>query len=143
AAVGEPDGIGTNRRHREGRGVPARGERSQRRSAPALPQRREAHGKGKPTICRWQARFMAEGVAGLLHDATRPAGKPPLTPATIERVKKGRCGTMTHDYKLHGTTTLFAALDVMEGRLIPAVHGAPPASGIHPLSQQDQSRDPG
>ena len=172
-------------------------------------------GKGKPTIWRWQARFMAEGVDGLLHDATRPAGKAPLSPATIERVvamtlaeppgeathwtcramakavgvshrsvqriwaahglkphriktfklstdpkfaakvqdvvglyidppehalvlsvdeksqiqaldrtqpglpmKKGRCGTMTHDYKRHGTTTLFAALDVLEGRVI-------------------------
>src|SRR5213078_2992055 len=172
-------------------------------------------GKGKPTIWRWQARFMAEGVGGLLHDATRPAGKPPLPPAVIERVvemtqaeppgeathwtcramakaagvshrsvqriwaahglkphrvrtfklstdpkfaakvqdvvglyvdppehalvlsvdeksqiqaldrtqpglpmKRGRCGTMTHDYKRHGTTTLFAALDVLEGRVI-------------------------
>ena len=172
-------------------------------------------GKSKPTIWRWQARFMAEGVDGLLHDATRPAGKPPLPGATIERVvemtladppgeathwtcramakaagvshrsvqriwaahglqphriktfklstdpkftakvqdvvglyvdppehalvlsvdeksqiqalvrtqpglpmKKGRCGTMTHDYKRHGTTTLFAALDVLEGRVI-------------------------
>ena len=27
-------------------------------------------------------------------------------------MKKGRCGTMTHDYKRHGTTTLFAALNV-------------------------------
>ena len=43
-------------------------------------------GKGKPTIWRWQARFMAEGVDGLLHEATRPAGKPPLSPRTIERV---------------------------------------------------------
>jgi transposase len=172
-------------------------------------------GKGKPTIWRWQARFMAKGVDGLLHDATRPGGKPPLTPAAVERVvemtlleppgetthwtgramaraagvshrsvqriwaahglkphrvrtfklstdpkfaakvqdvvglyvdppehalvlsvdeksqiqaldrtqpglpmKKGRCGTMTHDYKRHGTTTLFAALDVLEGRVI-------------------------
>src|SRR6202162_4138181 len=171
--------------------------------------------KGKPTIWRWQARFMAEGVDGLLHDATRPGGKPPLTPAAVERVvemtlaeppgeathwtcramakaagvshrsvqriwaahglkphrvrtfklstdpnfaaklrdvvglyidppehalvlsvdeksqiqaldrtqpglpmKRGRCGTMTHDYKRHGTTTLFAALDVIEGRVI-------------------------
>lgn len=30
----------------------------------------------------------------------------------------GRCETMTHDYKRNGTTTLFAALDVVEGRLI-------------------------
>jgi len=172
-------------------------------------------GKGKPTIWRWQARFMAEGVDGLLHEATRPPGKLPLAAATIERVvdmtlaeppgeathwtclamaraagvshrsvqriwaahglkphrvktfklssdpkfaakvqdvvglyvdppehalvlsvdeksqiqaldrtqpglpmKKGRCETMTHDYKRHGTTTLFAALDVLEGRVI-------------------------
>ena len=172
-------------------------------------------GKGKPTTWRWQARFMAEGVDGLLHEATRPAGKPPLPAAVIERVvemtlaeppgerthwtgramakasgvshrsvqriwaahglkphrvhtfklsrdpkfaakvrdvvglyvdppehalvlsvdeksqiqaldrtqpglpmKRGRCGTMTHDYKRHGTTTLFAALDVIEGRVI-------------------------
>lgn len=33
-------------------------------------------------------------------------------------IKKGRAGTMTHDYKRHGTTTLFAALDVASGRVI-------------------------
>ena len=33
-------------------------------------------------------------------------------------LKKGRCGTMTHDYKRNGTTTLFAALEMAEGRLI-------------------------
>lgn len=33
-------------------------------------------------------------------------------------IKKGRCGTMTHDYKRNGTTTLFAALELAEGRLI-------------------------
>lgn len=32
--------------------------------------------------------------------------------------KKGRCGTMTHDYKRHGTTTLFAAMDVQQGTII-------------------------
>lgn len=32
-------------------------------------------------------------------------------------MKRGRAGTMTHDYKRHGTTTLFAALDVLEGRI--------------------------
>ena len=35
-------------------------------------------GKGKPTIRRWQVRFMAEGVDGLLHEATRSPGKPPV-----------------------------------------------------------------
>jgi transposase len=33
-------------------------------------------------------------------------------------MKKGRCGTVTHDYKRHGTTTLFAALNVLEGSVI-------------------------
>ena len=33
-------------------------------------------------------------------------------------MKKGRCATMTHDYKRHGTTTLFAALDVLTGMII-------------------------
>ena len=33
-------------------------------------------------------------------------------------MKKGRCGTMTHDYVRHGTTTLFAALNVLEGTVI-------------------------
>src|ERR1700745_1514246 len=33
-------------------------------------------------------------------------------------MKKGRAGTMTHDYKRHGVTTLFAALDVLEGKVI-------------------------
>ena len=33
-------------------------------------------------------------------------------------LKKGRCGTLTHDYKRNGTTTLFAALEVLEGRVI-------------------------
>ena len=32
-------------------------------------------------------------------------------------MKKGRAGTMTHDYKRHGTTTLFAALDVATGKI--------------------------
>ena len=33
-------------------------------------------------------------------------------------MKKGRCGTMTHDYKRNGTATLFAALDALEGEVI-------------------------
>jgi transposase len=172
-------------------------------------------GKSKPVVWRWQARFMAEGVAGLLRDKTRKPGKPALPPDTVQRVvdlalgpppgeethwtgrmlakavgvslrsvqrileahqlaphrirtfklsndpnfaeklkdivglyvdppahavvlavdeksqiqaldrtqpglpiKKGRAGTMTHDYKRHGTTTLFAALNVLDGTVI-------------------------
>ena len=37
-------------------------------------------------------------------------------------LKKGRCGTMTHDYKRNGTTTLFAALDLLQGKVIGDFH---------------------
>ena len=37
-------------------------------------------------------------------------------------LKKGRCGTMTHDYKRNGTTTLFAALDLLQGTVIGDFH---------------------
>ena len=43
-------------------------------------------GKSKPVVWRWQARFMAEGVAGLTRDKTRKPGKPPLPAATVQRV---------------------------------------------------------
>ncbi|MGH7148381.1 MAG: IS630 family transposase [Gammaproteobacteria bacterium] len=33
-------------------------------------------------------------------------------------IKKGRCATMTHDYKRNGTTTLFAALSMLDGKVI-------------------------
>jgi transposase len=172
-------------------------------------------GKSKPAIWRWQERFMAEGVDGLMRDKTRPSRIPPLGPEVAARVveltrtdppgevthwtavamaaqagisvssvqriwrghglqphrvrqfklsndpefvsklrdivglyvdppahaivlsfdeksqiqaldrtqpglpmKKGRAGTMTHDYKRNGTTTLFAALNVLEGKVI-------------------------
>src|SRR5215210_6484745 len=37
-------------------------------------------------------------------------------------LKKGRCGTMTHDYKRNGTTTLFAALETLEGKVVGECH---------------------
>jgi transposase len=171
--------------------------------------------KSKVTVWRWQERFMAQGIDGLLRDKTRPSRIPRL-PATVREqtvaltladppgevthwtapmmaeqvgisvssvqriwhthglqphrvrqfklsrdrqfvaklrdivglyvdppahavvlsvdeksqiqaldrtqpglpMKKGRCATMTHDYKRHGTTTLFAALNVLEGKII-------------------------
>jgi transposase len=172
-------------------------------------------GVSKPCVRRWQARFAAEGVAGLLRDRTRPPGTPPLPRGTVERVveltrqgppgeathwtgramakavgislsavqgiwkahglvphrvrtfklskdpefisklrdivglymsppahavvlsvdeksqiqaldrtqpglpvKEGRCATMTHDYERHGTTTLFAALNILDGTVV-------------------------
>ena len=38
-------------------------------------------------------------------------------------LKKGRCGTMTHDYMRNGTTTLFAALNVLVGKVSGECHG--------------------
>jgi transposase len=37
-------------------------------------------------------------------------------------IKKGRCGTLTHDYKRHGTAALFAALNLLEGSVVGQVH---------------------
>jgi transposase len=37
-------------------------------------------------------------------------------------MKKGRCGTWTHDYKRNGTTTLFAALNMLDGKVIGECH---------------------
>ena len=57
-------------------------------------------GKSKPCVWRWQARFMAEGMAGLLRDKTRPPGTPPLPEATVERVveltREAPPGEVTH-----------------------------------------------
>ena len=172
-------------------------------------------GVSKTAVWRWQERFMAEGVDGLLRDKTRPSRIPALGAQAIERVvaltladppgetthwtadmmaeaggisasavrriwkahglqphryrqfklssdpkfidklrdvvglyvdppahaivlsvdeksqiqaldrtqpglplKKRRLGTMTHDYKRHGTTTLFAALNMLDGTVI-------------------------
>lgn len=172
-------------------------------------------GMSKPTVWRWQGRYLEEGVPGLKRDKTRPSRVPPLprevrlkviaktvqetpsnathwsrtmmaeavgiSPSSVGRIwadaglkphvvrkfkvsndpmfeekvteivglyldpperavvlcvdeksqiqaldrtqpglplKKGRAATMTHDYKRHGTTTLFAALDVKSGLVI-------------------------
>ena len=47
----------------------------------------------------------------------RARSKPDRTQPGLP-LKKGRAGTMTHDYKRHGTTTLFAALDVATGEVV-------------------------
>src|SRR5262249_37957428 len=43
-------------------------------------------GTSEPTVRRWLERFTAQGVDGLLRDATRPPGRPPLAKAMVERV---------------------------------------------------------
>jgi hypothetical protein len=56
-------------------------------------------------------------------------------------IKPGGCQTMTHDYKRHGTTTLFAALSVLHGNR--PLHPASPPQRVHPLSQSCRARGPG
>jgi len=43
-------------------------------------------GVSKTAVWRWQARFMEEGVPGLLHDKTRPARVPKLADEVAERI---------------------------------------------------------
>src|SRR5258705_10278110 len=43
-------------------------------------------GKSKTCVWRWQERFMKEGIAGLLHDKTRPSRIPALGPEVAARV---------------------------------------------------------
>ena len=53
------------------------------------------------------------------HLGRREVANPsPRSDPTGPAPEKGRITTMTHDYKRHGTTTLFAALDVLEGKVI-------------------------
>jgi transposase len=54
-------------------------------------------------------------------------------------LKKGRCGTMTHDYKRNGTTTLFAALDPAPGKGHWRLSQASSASGVFEVSAAHRS----
>jgi len=48
-------------------------------------------------------------------------------------LQPGSCETMTHDYKQHGTTTLCAALSVLDGPVIGRCKQRPPPCRIHPF----------
>jgi len=49
---------------------------------------------------------------------------------------------MTHDYKRHGTTTLFAALNVLDGTVIGRNHAAPSSSGTHSILNTIEAEAP-
>ena len=57
-------------------------------------------------------------------------------------MKKGRAGTMTHDYRRHGTTTLFAALDVATGQRHRPMHEATssPRMAAFPAGHRSRAR---
>src|SRR5215470_8930727 len=85
-------------------------------------------GKGKPTIWRWQERFMREGVFGLLHEATRPAGKPALRPEMIERVVEMTLGEPPAE-RTHWTCRAMAKASGISHRSVQriwAAHGLQP-----------------
>ena len=56
-------------------------------------------------------------------------------------LKPGRAGTMTHDYKRHGTTTLFAALNTLEGTVI-GTATPPPPPGVPEVPAHDRRAVP-
>ena len=56
-------------------------------------------------------------------------------------MKKGRCGTMTHDYKRNGTTCLFAALNVLEGKVIGSCYPRHRNGEFLEISAQDRPRN--
>ena len=57
-------------------------------------------------------------------------------------MKPGRAGTMTHDYKRNGTTTLFAALDVAHGRGHRPVPAPPPPPRVPEVPAHPRPRVP-
>src|SRR5205814_758211 len=77
------------------------------------------------TPALWRKRFQTEGLDGVWEVQPGRGRKPlydeekvsAIVAATLQ-TKKGRCGTFTHDYVRHGTTTLFAALEILEGKVI-------------------------
>ncbi len=65
-------------------------------------------GVSKPCVWRWQARFAAEGVDGLLRDRTRPSRVPPLPQAAIDRVMALTASDPPHE-ATHWTAAAMAA----------------------------------
>jgi hypothetical protein len=87
----------------------------------------------RPAVSRWQRRFAEQGVSRLLRYTVGLYIDPPAHSLVLSLheksqiqeldraqpglpLKLGKAGTWTHDYKRHGTTTLFAALNVLDGR---------------------------
>jgi hypothetical protein len=89
-------------------------------------------GKSKPVVWRWQAWFMAEGVAGLARDKTRKPGKPPLPPDAVQQVVDLALGPPP-EAATHWTGRILAKADGISlrsvQRILEAHHSPPIASG--------------
>src|SRR6516165_1160195 len=77
----------------------------------------------RPEICRqgarchWSLYQSAGSMPWCCQSMRRAKSRCSTAPSRGLPMKRGRCGTMTHDYKRHGTTTLFAALNVLDGKV--------------------------
>ena len=58
-------------------------------------------------------------------------------------MRPGQAERRTHDYKRHGTTSLFAALDVATGQVIGSCFAAPPRQRVPPLPRHDRGQRAG
>ena len=98
-------------------------------------------GVSKPSVWRWQERFMTEGVDGLLRDKSRPARIPPLPKAMVEGVVTRTVGEVPPDGVTHWTAPAMAAasgLSVSSVQRIWRAHGLRP----HQVRSFKLSSDP-
>jgi hypothetical protein len=98
-------------------------------------------GVSKPSVWRWQERFMTEGVDGLLHDKTRPARIPPLPKAAVEAVVTRTLDEAPPAEMTHWTAPAMAAasgLSVSSVQRIWRAHGLCP----HQVRRFKLSTDP-
>ena len=98
-------------------------------------------GVSKPSVWRWQGRFMTDGVDGLLHDQTRPARIPPLPKAVVEGVVTRTLDAAPPDDVTHWTAPAMAAasgLSVSSVQRIWRAHGLRP----HQVRSFKLSTDP-
>jgi transposase len=98
-------------------------------------------GVAKPSVWRWQERFMTEGVGGLLHDKTRPARIPPLPKAVVQEVVTRTLDEAPPDAATHWTASALAAasgLSVSSVQRIWRAHGLRP----HQVRRFKLSTDP-
>src|SRR5215208_4975607 len=88
-------------------------------------------GKSKPSVWRWQERFMREGVPGLLRDRTRPARIPPLPQAAIDRVIELTAAEPPHEATHWTASAMVAATGISPSSVLRVwrAHRAPAAPG--------------
>ena len=98
-------------------------------------------GVSKPCVWRWQERFMAEGVDGVLRDKTRPSRIAPLPKAAVERVVTRTLEETPPEGVTHWTAPAMAAasgLSVSSVQRIWRAHGLRP----HQVRSFKLSTDP-